>query len=98
MGQDLFRFSLAIFTLELTGVAVAHPELYRLDPVRAQLSRPWHHVGEPVSAQRKADDEAKCMRIAEIAPRTGVDIETEFLTSYVACLRSFGYEPAPPLD
>lgn len=62
--------------------------------INGQLSRPWHHVGSPVTPQRQAEDEAKCKVIAGIAAPSGD--ETKYLVTYINCLKAAGYQPDPP--
>lgn len=69
---------------------VPHP-----NSINGQLSRPWHHVGKPVSAQRQAEDEAKCKVIASIAAPSGDEIK--YLVTYINCLKAAGYQPDPPV-
>lgn len=62
--------------------------------INGQLARPWHRVGSPVSAQRQAEDEAKCKVVASIAAPSGDEIK--FLVTYINCLKAAGYQPDPP--
>lgn len=96
------RLALAIASLTLlagcsTPTAAVLPPLPSTPPhpnsIVGQLSRPWHHVGTPVSAQRQAEDEAKCKVIAGLAPSGD---EIKFLVQYINCLKAFGYQPDPP--
>jgi hypothetical protein len=61
--------------------------------INGLLSRPWHHVGSPVSVQRQAEDEAKCKVIAGSALDNN---EVRFGVQYINCLKAFGYQPDPP--
>jgi len=62
--------------------------------INGQLSRPWHHVGSPVTAQRQAEDEAKCKVIASVAAPSSDEIK--YLVTYINCLKAAGYQPDPP--
>lgn len=68
------------------------PPLPHPNSINGQLSRPWHHVASPVSAQRQAEDEAKCKVIASIAAGD----EIKYLVTYINCLKAAGYQPDPP--
>ncbi len=67
---------------------IPHP-----NSINGLLSRPWHHVGTSVSAQRQAEDEAKCKVIAGSALDNN---EIRFGVQYINCLKAFGYQPDPP--
>jgi len=96
------RLALAIASLTLlagcstrpvTEPAPAPPPIPHPNSIVGQLSRPWHHVGTPVSAQRQAEDEAKCKVIAGSALDNN---EIRFGVQYINCLKAFGYQPDPP--
>lgn len=71
--------------VQLPPTPPAHP-----DSINGQLSRSWHHVGDPVSAQRQAEDFAKCKVIAAQTPAMS---EIRYYVTYINCLRAAGYEP-----
>lgn len=62
--------------------------------INGQLSRPWHHVGAPVTDQRQVEDQAKCKVIASLAAPSGDEIK--YLTTFINCLKAAGYQPDPP--
>jgi len=72
----------------------AEPPAPHPNSINGQLSRPWHHVGKPVSAERQAQDEAKCKVIAGLAAQSGDEIK--YLVTYINCLKAAGYQPDPP--
>lgn len=95
------RRAAIISLLALTG-CTHEPAAFVMPPappphpnsITGQLSRPWHHVGSSVTAQRQKEDEAKCKVIASIAAPSSDEIKN--LVTYINCLRGAGYEPDPP--
>jgi len=59
------------------------------------MSRPWRHVGSPVTDQQFEQDKAKCAVTANMAPVGQGSPEIKYLVVWISCMKAAGYEPVP---